>query len=69
MTKAELNACSAELQKFESDVAKLTQKAILLYNVLGKISNRIDEINQKCGSQIDWVEVQKLFTSYAKGVQ
>ncbi|MBQ7703933.1 MAG: hypothetical protein IJT73_00670 [Selenomonadaceae bacterium] len=68
LTKAELNDLTAQMQEAEDYINRLNRRAILLYNVLSKISNRLDEIDQKAGGKIDWEEFQAMFNSTLKGV-
>ena len=66
MNKVEVQAVRNEMQCFKDEIEDLTRKAVLLYSVLGKISNRMDEINQKCGGALNFEELQKVFQSAFK---
>ena len=66
MNKVEVQAARNEMQCFKDEIEDLTRKAVLLYSVLGKISNRMDEINQKAGGALNFDEMQKIFQSVFK---
>ena len=66
MNKADAQALKNEMQMFKDDLEDVTRKAILLYNILGKINNRMDEINQKAGGALNFDEMQKIFQNVFK---